>query len=64
MIGGPERNVADFQIATSVGLLLTMGDTRPYVEGRPAEHHARAVVPRQPGRLPPALPAAWRPAAG
>ncbi len=63
VIGGPERNVADFQIATSVGLLLTMGDTRPFVEGRPAERHARTVVPRQPGRLPATLPAAWRPAA-
>jgi hypothetical protein len=28
-IGDPEPNVADFQIATSVSLLLTMEDLRP-----------------------------------
>jgi glutathione S-transferase len=63
-IGGPEPNVADFQIATSVSLLLTMEDIRPYIEGRPAERHARALVVSQPGRLPRALPAAWLPAHG
>jgi glutathione S-transferase len=63
VIGASERNVADFQIAASVSLLLTMDDTRPYIEGRPAERHAREIVPRQPGRLAPALPAAWLPPA-
>lgn len=58
-IGGPERNAADFQIATSVSLLLTMDDTRPFIEGRPAERHARELVPDQPGRLPRVFPAAW-----
>jgi glutathione S-transferase len=52
VIGGPERNAADFQIATSVSLLLTMGDARPLIEGRPAERLAREVVPHQPGHLP------------
>jgi glutathione S-transferase len=51
-IGGPERNVADFQIATSVRLLLTMEDARGAVEGRPAERHAREVVPDMPGHMP------------
>jgi glutathione S-transferase len=55
VIGGPERNAADFQIATSVSLLLTLGDARPLIEGHPAERHARAVVPRQPGRMPAVL---------
>jgi glutathione S-transferase len=54
-IGGPERNAADFQVATSVSLLLTLGDARPLIEGRPAEAHARAVVPSQPGRMPAVL---------
>jgi glutathione S-transferase len=63
-IGGPERNVADYQIATSVSLLLTLDDVRPYVEGHPAEQHARAIVERQPGRLPPELPREWLPARG
>jgi glutathione S-transferase len=52
VIGGPERNAADFQIATSVSLLLTMDDVRPLIEGRPAERLAREVVPHQPGRMP------------
>jgi glutathione S-transferase len=52
VIGGPERNAADFQIATSVSLLLTMDDVRPLIEGRPAERLARDVVPHQPGRMP------------
>ena len=51
-IGGPERNAADFQIATSVSLLLTMDDIRPMIEGRPAERLARDVVDRQPGHTP------------
>ena len=61
-LGGAERNVADYQIATSVSLLLTMDDLLPYIEGHPAEEHARAIVERQPGRLAPALPAGWLPA--
>jgi glutathione S-transferase len=52
VIGGSERNAADFQIATSVSLLLTMNDVRPLIEGRPAERLARAVVPRQQGQMP------------
>jgi glutathione S-transferase len=53
VIGGRERNAADFQIATSLSLLLTMDDIRPLIEGRPAERLARDVVSRQPGRMPP-----------
>jgi len=52
VIGGPERNVADYQIATSVSLLLTMDDIRPMIEGRPAEQLARDVVAHQPGHTP------------
>jgi glutathione S-transferase len=52
VIGGPERNVADFQIATSISLLLTMDDVRPMIEGRPAERLARELVHDQPGHLP------------
>ena len=52
VIGGPERNAADFQIATSVSLLLTMDDIRPRIEGRPAERLARDVVAHQPGHTP------------
>jgi glutathione S-transferase len=52
VIGGAERNAADFQIATSVALLLTMDDIRPMIEGRPAERLARELVPHQPGHTP------------
>jgi glutathione S-transferase len=52
VIGGAERNAADFQIATSISLLLTMDDVRPGIEGRPAERLAREVVPHQPGHMP------------
>lgn len=52
VIGGAERNAADFQIATSLSLLLTMDDIRPLIEGRPAERLARDVVHRQPGHMP------------
>ena len=52
VIGGAERNAADYQIATSISLLLTMDDLRPMIEGRPAGTHAREVVTHQPGHLP------------
>ncbi len=35
VIGGEQRNVADFQIATSMSLLLTMEDVRPSWRGAP-----------------------------
>lgn len=62
VIGGPERNLADYQIATSVTLLMTMDDLRPLIAARPAGAHAREVVVRYPGRLPRTLPAGWLPA--
>ena len=52
VIGGAERNAADYQIATSISLLLTMDDLRPMIEGRPAGKLAREVVTHQPGHLP------------
>src|SRR6201992_2797487 len=35
-IGGPERNAADFQIATSIGLALTLDDLKTLIESRAA----------------------------
>ncbi len=52
VIGGAERNAADYQIATSISLLLTMDDLRPMIEGRPAGRLAREIVTHQPGHLP------------
>ncbi|HVW47060.1 MAG TPA: glutathione S-transferase N-terminal domain-containing protein [Solirubrobacterales bacterium] len=62
-IGGPERNAADFQIATSIGLALTLDDLKPLIEPRPAATLAHEIVPNYPGHTPPILPPAWLPAA-
>lgn len=59
VLGGPERNAADFQIAPSVRLLMTFDDLRPAVEARPAGQHALAVVPSFPGRIAPVFPPDW-----
>jgi len=61
-IGGDEPNAADFQIATSIGLALTLDDLKPLVEPRPAADLARRIVPDYPGHMPPILPPAWLPA--
>lgn len=58
-IGGEQPNAADFQIATSLGLALTLDDLKPAIEGRPAAELAKRVVPGYPGRMPPVLPADW-----
>jgi glutathione S-transferase len=65
-IGGPEPNAADFQIATSIGLALTLDDLKPLIEPRPCAELARRYVPNYPGHTPPILPPAWlpEPAAG
>lgn len=61
VIGGAEPNAADFQIFTSVRLLLCFDDLRPLLEGRPAAEHALRVVPDFPGKVPPVFPAEWLP---
>ena len=42
---------------------MTLDDLRGAIESRPAAGHARAVVPRFPGRQPAVFPADWLPAA-
>jgi glutathione S-transferase len=58
-LNGEQLNAADFQIAPSIGLALTLDDLRPAIENRPAGALARRVVPNYPGRMPPVLPAEW-----
>ncbi len=60
-IGGAEPNAADLQIATSIGLALTLEDLKPLIEPRPAAGLARRIVPNYPGHTPPILPPAWLP---
>jgi glutathione S-transferase len=59
VIGGEQPNVADFQIAPSVRLLMTFDDLRPAIESRPAGEHAKRFLPDAPGRIPPVFPAQW-----
>jgi glutathione S-transferase len=59
--GAPDPNAADFQIATSLGLALTLDDLKPLIEPRPCAALAHRYVPDYPGHTPPILPPAWLP---
>lgn len=59
LLGGETLNAADFQIAPSLRLAMSLDDLRPAIENRPAGQLALRVVPEFPGRTPPALPAPW-----
>jgi len=58
-LNGAQPNVADFQIAPSIGLAMTLDDLRPAIENRPAAALAKRFVPNYPGKMPPILPAEW-----
>jgi glutathione S-transferase len=59
-IGGPQRNAADFQIGTSVRLLLTIADLAPALDGRPAARFALDLMPEYPTGIPAGmLPPDW-----
>jgi glutathione S-transferase len=58
-IGGEQPNVADFQIAPSLRLAMTLDDLRPAIESRPAGELAMRLVPHYPGKTPPVLPPGW-----
>jgi glutathione S-transferase len=59
VLGGEALNAADFQIAPSLRLAMSLDDLRPAIENRPAGELALRVVPDYPGRIPPVLPAGW-----
>ena len=59
VIGGEEPNAADFQIAATLRLAMTMQDLRPLIDSRPAGRLARRVIPDYAGDAPPVLPPAW-----
>jgi glutathione S-transferase len=59
VLNGEQLNAADFQIAPSIGLAMTIDDLRPAIESRPAGALAKRVVPNYPGKTPPILPPAW-----
>jgi glutathione S-transferase len=58
-IGGAQPNAADFQIATTLRLAMTLDDLRPAIEPRPAGRLAERIAPSYPGHTPPILPQAW-----
>lgn len=59
VLNGEQPNAADFQIAPSIGLMLTLDDLRPAIESRPAAALAQRFVPDYPGHTPTILPPAW-----
>jgi glutathione S-transferase len=59
VIGGPEPNAADFQLAPSIRLLMSFDDLRPFIESRPCGEMAKRIVTDFPGRTPPIFPAEW-----
>jgi glutathione S-transferase len=62
-LGGPAPNAADLQIASTLRLLLTVGDLRPLIEGRPAAGLAHRHFPAVDGDVPAGVyPADWLPA--
>jgi len=63
VLGGEQPNAADLQIATTLRLLMTLGDVRPMFEGRRAEELAFKYFERLPGDVPRGtLPQDWLPA--
>ncbi len=59
VLDGEQLNAADFQIAPSLRLAMSLDDVRPAIENRPAGRLALRVVPEFPGRAPAVLPAPW-----
>jgi glutathione S-transferase len=59
VLGGAEPNVADYQVATSLALLMSHDDLRPAIAARPAGRLAERLAPNYPGRMPPVFPPEW-----
>ena len=59
VLNGVELNAGDYQVGTSVRLLMAMDDIAPAIEGRPAGELAKRVQPELSGRIGPVFPAEW-----
>jgi glutathione S-transferase len=59
VLNDDQLNAADFQIAPSIRLAMTLEDLRPLIASRPAGQLAMRVVPDYPGSAPPILPPTW-----
>jgi glutathione S-transferase len=60
VLGGERPNAADLQIGSTIRLLMSIGDVRPLIEGRPAASLTRYFPPIagaiEPGIMPELLP--------
>jgi glutathione S-transferase len=64
VLGGERPNAADLQIGSTIRLLMSIGDVRPLIDGRPAARLAD-YFPAQVGEIEAGvLPAAWLPSSG
>jgi glutathione S-transferase len=62
LLGGERPNAADLQIGSTIRLLMSIGDVRPLIEGRPSARLTR-YFPQLSGEIPAGvLPAEWLPA--
>jgi glutathione S-transferase len=62
VIGGEKPTAVDFQIASSLRLLLQIGDLRPLLEGRPSTALVERWLDAPAGEIPAgAFPAGWTP---
>jgi glutathione S-transferase len=61
LLGGEAPNAADLQIGSTIRLLMSIGDVRPLVEGRPAAQLTRYFPPMIGQIEPGVLPAEWLP---
>jgi glutathione S-transferase len=59
LLGGERPNAADLQIGSSIRLLVSIGDVRPLIEGRPAAGLTRYFPPMVGEVEAGALPAEW-----
>ena len=59
VIGNADPNAADFQIATTLRVMLSFDDLAPMVDWRPAGALARRLVPEWPDEVPRFLPDEW-----
>lgn len=54
-LGADPPNAADLQVAATLRLLMTIGDVRPAIEGRPAADLALRIFPDVAGSTPPGV---------
>jgi glutathione S-transferase len=59
VLNGDQLAAADFQVATSLRLLMSFEDLAPAIENRPAGALAVRVVPGSPGHIGPVFPPEW-----